>query len=443
MDRRQFLDSSAKAFGGFAATGALVPAFGPGLEAALDRVAGLAPAEAARDESFWRPVQQSYGVTRGVINLDNGNIGACPRVVTDAVIQYTRLEEQCPPEIVYALGDYVPRVRAGLAALFGCSPEEIALVRNATEALLNVLLGVPLQPGDEVLTTEHDYWSMLDALDQRRRRDGIEVKTIGVPTPPRSMDDLADAFAKAVSPRTRLILLSHPVNLTGQLFPVKAISEMAHARGIEVVVDGAHSFAHLDFKQADLGCDYFGTSLHKWLGAPIGTGMLYARKEKIGRIWPLMPPPPVRWGKPPRPTETDIRKLEFLGTQSAAPFAAIGEALAFHNGIGPGRKEERLRYLTRYWVDRLAKLPSVRLLTSFDPGMSCGLATFQLDKVDPDALQRHLRNKGVLVQSMWHHPRSTTSLGIRVTPNLYTTLDELGAFCETVEQVAREGLPKA
>jgi selenocysteine lyase/cysteine desulfurase len=354
-------------------------------------------------------------------------------MVTEAMVRYSWQQAEAPCHTMEEiLWPRVETVQADLARLFGCQAEEIALVRNTTEALNIVLLGVELKRGDEVITTNQDYWSMLDALSQRSERDGIVPKLIKIPTPPSSMGELTDAFARAVTPKTRLILLSHPVNLTGQFFPVKDICQMAHQKGVEVVVDGAHSFAHIDFKLADLGCDYYGTSLHKWLLAPIGTGMLYVRRDKIGKVWPLFPAPEKR--------RESISKFHMYGTSPPAPHLAVGEALAFHNSIGPKRKEERLRYLTAYWADRVKALPNVRFHTSFAPGMSCGLATFEIAGVDPDALTQYMwKQHRILIQSMVH----AEFKGMRVTPNLYTTLGELDKFCEVAEHVAKRGLPKS
>jgi selenocysteine lyase/cysteine desulfurase len=277
---------------------------------------------------------------------------------------------------------------------------------------------------------------MHDALEQRSNREGIVVRRIEeVPMPAQSMSELVEMYERAVTSKTRLILVTHPVNYTGQLFPVKQICEMANRRGKEVVVDGAQSFAMIDYKLSDLGCDYFGASLHKWLLAPIGTGMLYVRKDKISKVWPLFPPPAGE-------DRGSISKFEYQGTQSAAVGLAISEALAFHNGIGAKRKEERLRYLTNYWANRIRSLPNTQFFTSAAPEMSCGLATFEIGGIDSAALRRHLwaRHK-ILVQRMQSR-RAPEIRGGRVSPNIYTTLNELDYFCDVVEQVAKKGLPK-
>ena len=400
------------------------------IEAADRQVTGGTPQDVARDESFWREVQQSFSVSRSVVNLNNAGVCACPRIVTDAVVGLIWEQEKVPPYTAFTtLPPRLETVRAGLARLFGCDVEELAIVRNATEALQIVLLGVELKKGDEVLTTKQDYWAMLDALEQRKLRDGILVKKIQVPTPPEKMDDLVAAFERGITPQTRLILVSHPVNLTGQLFPIKSICEMAHAKGIEVVVDGAQSFAQLDYKLEDLKCDYFGTSLHKWLMAPKGTGMLYVRRDKIKDTWPLLPADVE--------LSNDIRKFEAIGTQSATPLA-IGEALAFHNGIGPKRKEERLRYLTHYWMNRLSNLSNIRFYTKFDDEMSCAIATVGIMGIQPQALLENLWNKH-RIHVANPSKRVKEIQGIRVSPGLHTTLEELDYFCDVMEDISKKG----
>jgi len=437
MKRRDFLE----AIGGGVTAAALI---GSGtlenVQAAAKRTAHLSPQEAAMDESLWSEVQNAFSINRSILNLDNGNVCPSPRNVTEAMMRYTWELQDAPGLMLWDnLEPLLLTARTGLAKLFGCDVEEIALVRNATEALDAILLGIALRPGDDILMTTHDYGAMHTAVDQRVRRDGITVKKItNVPMPPKSMSELVDMYERSITPKTRLILVTNPVNYTGQLFPVKQICEMAHRKGIEVVVDGAQSFAMVDYKQADLGCDYFGTSLHKWLCAPIGTGMIYIRKDKIDKVYPLFPVFDFRQ----EAFKTNITKFQDFGTYSVAMALAVSEALAFHNGIGSKRKEERLRYLTRYWAGRIEKLPNVRFLTSFAPEMSCGIATFEIVGIDSGALSRYMRSHMTAVQSM-SNPRAPEIKGIRVTPNVYTTLDELDYFCGVIEKVAKQGLPKS
>ncbi len=403
------------------------------IEAATRQIIGVPPQEAAKIESFWREIQQSFSVSRSVINLNNAGVCASPRIVTEAVVGFTWEQEKVPSYTAFTT--FPPRletIRSKLARLFGCDANEIAIVRNTTEALQTVLLGVNLKKGDEVLTTKHDYWAMLDALEQRKKREGIVIKKVDVPIPPKKMDDLVEIFKKGITSKTRLILVSHPVNLTGQLFPIKRICEMAHARGIEVVVDGAQSFGMLDYKLEDLGgCDYFGTSFHKWLMGPKGTGMLYVSRNKIEKMWPLLPAP--------QKLHNDVRKFEAIGTQSATSLA-IGEALAFHNGIGPKRKEERLRYLTHYWANRLSELPNVRFYTNFDTDMSCAIATVGIDNIEPQKLLEYLWDKHRIHVANPSARRKEIN-GIRVSVGLHTTLEELDKFCEVIENISKNRIP--
>jgi selenocysteine lyase/cysteine desulfurase len=315
--------------------------------------------------------------------------------------------------------------------VFGCDREEIAITRNASESLEILLMGMDLKSGDEILTTTQDYPRMLTTLRQRELREGLVLKMVKVPLAPKNLDQITTEFEKGITSRTKVILMSHVINITGQITPVKAVCEIARAKGIEVIVDGAHSFAHFDFQQKDIQCDYYGTSLHKWLFAPKGTGLLFVKKDKIEKIWPLM--------AAEKRQATDIRKFEEIGTHSAAMRLAIGEAILFHQGIGPKRKEERLRYLSRYWMNNLKSLPNVRFHTSFEPNQSCGVANVELVGIDPPQLATYLMERHKLFTVPIVHEEFK---GLRVTPNVYTTLKELDRFCEVMETVATKGLPK-
>jgi len=307
----------------------------------------------------------------------------------------------------------------------------MAITRNASEALEICQLGLDLKPGDEVLTTEQDYPRMLTTWRQRERREGVVVKKIQFPTPPETLDQLANLFERAITPRTRVIHFCHITNMTGQIFPVKRICQMARARGVEAIVDGAHAFAHFPFKHADLDCDYYGTSLHKWLLAPHGTGFLFVRRNKIKGLWPLMPAE--------EKLDSDIRKFEEIGTHPAANHLAIAEALTFHEGIGSERKAARLRYLFHRWAKRLEGKKGVKLLTSFDPQQSCGLASVAIEGVDLAKLGAHLWDEYRIITTPIVNDRGVN--GLRVTPNIYTTLREIDTFAEVMERVIERGLP--
>src|SRR3954469_16171517 len=314
--------------------------------AAAAAAADMPPNDVARDETYWREIQQAFTLDRTIVNLNNGGCCPSPRVVHEAFKRYLDISNQAPVYHMWQiLEPNIETVRRRLAAAFGCDPEELAITRNASEALQIAQLGIDLKAGDEVVTTNQDYGRMLDTWDQRARRDGITVRKISFPVPPPSMAALADRLLGAITARTKVIHFCHITNLTGQIFPVKQICEAARARGIKTIVDGAHAFAHFPYTLADLGCDYYGTSLHKWLLAPIGTGFLYVRRENIESLWPLTATAASK--------AKDIRKFEEIGTHPAANHNAIAEALGFHEGIGSERKAARLRYLRDRWVKRL------------------------------------------------------------------------------------------
>ena len=433
IDRRRFLSSVGKGLGLMALSSATVASLFKNIQAAGEHIDHLSPIEAAADEDYWATIQQAFSVTRGIINLNNGGVSPSPRIVTEAFVRYTWQQEDATAYTMWQiLEPQSETIRTGLAEIFGCDPEEIAITRNASESLEILLMGMDFKSGDEILTTTQDYPRMLTTLRQREMREGLKLNLIKIPIAPKNVDEIAAAFERAVTPKTKLILISHQINLTGQINPVKKVCEMARARGIETIVDGAHSFAQFDFKRDDLGCDYFGTSLHKWIYAPKGTGMLYVRKEKIPHVWALM-------ASEDR-NKNDIRKYEEIGTHSAAMRLAIGESILFHNAIGAKRKEERLRYLSRYWMNRIKDIPKVGFNTSFEPRQSCAIANFKIDGVDPVQLGGYLMSKHHIFTTPIVHDEFT---GIRITPNVYTTLWELDRFADIVEQVAKKGLPKA
>ncbi len=401
------------------------------VRAAVRDAGSASPEEIAGNEDFWFQVQRAYDVDRSIINLNNGGVAPSPRSVMDAMRRHQAFTNHAPSRHLWTVLDpQVETVRSRIAKVFGCDPEEIAITRNTSEAMEICLYGLDLQPGDEVLTTSHDYPRMLNTLKQRELREGIVLKTFDIPTPPTRLSELVDLFEQNITPKTKVILLCHITFLTGQIFPVKEIVHLARPRGIEVIVDGAHSFAHFAFKHSDLDCDYFGTSLHKWLSAPIGTGFLYVRKSKIANLWPLM--------AAPDPKSDDIRKFEEIGTHPTAPRLAIAEALNFYEGIGPERKEARLRYLRNRWAKRLMGQPGVTIRTSLDPNQSCGIGTVSIEGVDNAELANHLfRKHRIVITTIKHEDFG----GIRITPNTYTTLREMDIFCEAMEEVIKNGLP--
>jgi selenocysteine lyase/cysteine desulfurase len=398
---------------------------------AMRTIDGRSPEDIAQDEDFWRTIQQAFDIDRGMVNLNNGGVAPSPRVVNAAFQRYLAVSNQAPAITMWAwLEPEIEAVRRRLAVSFGCDPEEMAITRNASEALEIVQLGMPLERGDEVLTTTQDYPRMITTWKQRERRDGIVLKQITFPVPPPSQDDLARRIEEAITPRTRVIHVCHITNLTGQIFPVKKIAQLGRSKGIEVIVDGAHAYGQFPFKRDDLDCDYYGTSLHKWLTAPIGTGFLYVRRTKIGKIWPMMAAPPEM--------NENIRKFEEIGTHPAANHNAIVEALDFLEGIGSERKAARLRFLRDRWAKRLERLPGVKILTPYDPAQSCGLASFTPGALDVGKLAAFMYDHHRIIVTPIAHPEFNC---LRITPNVYTTLAEVDRFCEVMEDVLRKGLP--
>jgi len=392
-------------------------------------VADRSAADVAADESYWRDIQEAFTLDRTIINLNNGYTCPSPRVVHEALKRYLDISNQAPIYFMWTLLEpNVESVRRKLAAEAGCDPEELAITRNASEGLQIAQLGIDLQAGDEVLTTNQDYGRMLDTWEQRVRRDKIKLTKISFPVPTTNVAELKDRFERAITPRTKVIHFCHITNLTGQLFPVRDIARMARARGIQTIVDGAHAFAHFGFKLRDLEVDYYGTSLHKWLLAPVGTGFLYVRRENIAKLWALTPPPASKLN--------DIRKFEEVGTHPAANHNAIAEALAFHQAIGVERKSARLRYLTDRFVTRLEKHPKVKILSSRLPDQAWGLANVSLDGVDVQKAYDFLWSKYRIITAPIKHAEYQ---GLRVTPNVYTTLEELDTFSAAIEDLLKNG----
>ncbi|MGH7492209.1 MAG: aminotransferase class V-fold PLP-dependent enzyme [bacterium] len=430
-DRREFLG----ALGRTAALGIAGSAFQPARAArALEMLAHHpgAPEDVAADEALWFEVQQAFTVDRSLINLNNGGVSPSPAIVQSAMKRHLDFSNNAPVYTMWqVLEPQREGVRKSLAAVFGCSPEEIALTRNASESLQICQLGFDFKPGDEVLTTSQDYPRMITTWQQRERRDKIKLKQFSLPVPCENPDEIVSLFEKNVTPKTKLILMCHMINLTGQILPVQQVVHMARKRNIPVIVDGAHAFAHFDFTHADLDCDYYATSLHKWLFAPHGTGMLYVRKDRIAGLWPMM--------AAPEKMDNDVRKFEEIGTHPAANYLAIAEALTFHHGLGAKRKAARLIYLRDRWANRLMQHGRIKLNTSLKPGFACGLANVQVLGLDSVELTNYLWHQHRMIVTPIKHPEFE---GLRITPSVYTTVAEIDRFAEVIEQVLKSGLPK-
>ncbi len=387
--------------------------------------------EPAADESYWAEIARAFDLDHTLINLNNAAVSASPRIVLDAMIRDLRFCNEAPVHHLWDLLEpRIESVRRELAREFGCEPEEITITRGATEALETLIFGIDLAAGDEVLLTDQNHPRMIASWEQRARRQGIVVRKIGIPVPLASASQLLERFRAAITPRTRVIEISHVVHLTGQILPIRELIELGRARGIEVFVDGAHAFGHFPFKRDDLQCDYYGTSLNKWLLGPVGTGFLYVRKSSIRKIWPL-------FGAAAR-LDDDIRKFEEIGTHPVAIHNAVAEALAFHRGIGAERKAARLRYLRERWANELLQADArVRILTPLDDKSACAIATLHIAGIDSQRLQTHLFERHRILTSLVN--RSDFS-GLRITPHVYTAAWEIDLFCEKIKEVLHRGL---
>lgn len=399
--------------------------FNPGrLPRLVEATAGVAQRpveEVARDESYWREVQQAFTLDRTITNLNNGGVCPSPRVVHDALKRYLDVSNQAPAYYMWdVLEPNIESVRRALAADTGVDPECLAITRNASEALQIAQLGLDLKPGDEVLTTNQDYPRMLRTWEQREQRDRIRVTKLSFPVPA-SQPDLVRRFEQAITPATRVMHFCHITNLTGQIFPARELCALARTRGIVSIVDGAHAYAHFPFRIPDFDPDYYGTSLHKWLLAPVGTGFLYVRKERIAGHWPLTPG-----------GGTSIRKFEEIGTHPAANHNAIAEALAFHHGIGVERKAARLRYLRDRWATRLKTQSRFTLHTGLTPADSCAIGTVATAGIPAAQVVSRLWSERRILATPISHPEFE---GVRVTPNVYTTLEEIDGFVEAMERL--------
>ena len=389
-------------------------------------------ADLADDEAYWSTIQRAFDADRTMVNLNNGGVSPSPSHVLEAMIRDLRFTNELPVEHMWrVLEPRIESVRRDVAREFGCDPEELAITRNASEALENMIFGIDLKPGDEVIVSNQNYPRMLTSWDQRVRREGIVVKSISFPLPPESRQQVVDRFAAAITPRTRVIEVTHITNLSGQILPVRELVDLAKPKGIEVFVDGAHAFAHFPFTRDELGCDFYGTSLHKWLLAPIGTGFLYVRREKIRKLWPQMAAPD---------SMTDnIRKYEEIGTHPAANHNAISAALAFHRAIGAERKVTRLRYLRDRWAKRLLEegRGRVKVLTPLDSPDAAGIALVSFDGLAPNDVVSWLLNQHRIVTTPINHDEFS---GIRVTPNVYTTIDEVDLFADKMLHALKFGM---
>jgi selenocysteine lyase/cysteine desulfurase len=424
--RRSFLQKTGMLAGAFSLNSLFNEVYAADITCANKKVEGISADKVATDEDYWATIQQAYTVNPNLINLNNGGVSPSPKVVQDAVERYNRLSNEGPSYYMWRILDQGREpLREKLAELAGCDADEIAINRNATEALNTVIFGLNLKAGDEVVGTKQDYPNMINAWKQRVAREGIVYKQISFNFPIEDDEQIVNAYEKAITSKTKLLHVTHMINWVGQLMPVKKIAKMAHAKGIEVLVDGAHSFGLMDFKIPDLDADYFGSSLHKFLSAPIGSGMLWIKKKKIKNIWPLV--------CNDNPNSSDIRKFETLGTRSFPIEQGIGEAINFHNAIGSKRKQERIQYLKNYWAASVKQNPKVKIHTSLNPKYSCAICGVSVNGMTPSELDSQLFNNYKIhtVGIVWENISC-----VRVTPHVYTKINDLDKLIRAINEIA-------
>jgi len=426
-NRRNFLQR-AGAFGATAFFSSLVkPGWARNLESALRNAEGVPADILAAEDDFWYYIQQAFTVSPGLINLNNGGVSPAPKTVQEAMKRYYDYSNEAPSYYMWRILDQGREpLRKHMAKLAGSDAEEIAINRNSSEGLETVIFGMQLKAGDEIVASKQDYPNMINAYKQREMRDGIKMVWINLELPSEDENYLVQQYVKAFTSKTKVVHVTHIINWNGQILPVKKIAQEAHKRGIEVIVDGAHSFAHFDFKIPDLDADYFAASLHKWLYAPIGSGMLYVKKERIKNLYPLF--------ATDNPLKDDIRKFESLGTRPFFIEQAIGKALEFHEMIGSERKEKRLYYLKNYWMEKVKDVPKVKLNTSLHPKWGCAIGNVGIEGRKAAELDNFLFDKYKIhtVGIEWENIH-----GIRVTPNVYTTIDNLDVLIQGITQFAK------
>lgn len=428
MNRKIFLKHTALATAGVSLLDWLNPTDAVAFQQHLQRIQATDPAQAAADEDFWHFIRQQYTVSPNIINLNNGGVSPQPKPVQEAHIRNYQYCNEAPSYFMWRVLDQGREpLREKLAQLAGVSPLEIAINRNTTEGLNTIIFGLNLKAGDEVVLSKFDYPNMMNAWKQREKRDGIKLNWVDLNMPEESEDEIVKKYAAAISSKTKIVHVTHMMNWTGQVLPARKIADLAHSKGCEVIVDGSHSFAHLTYNISDLDCDYYATSLHKWLCAPFGTGFMFIKKEKIKNVWALL--------SAPIPDADNIGKFEAIGTRSFAAEMAVGNAVDFQLLIGNERKEARLRYLKNYWCSQVDKLSGVRLFTSLKDNFSCAIATLGIEGLKGADISSELFEKYKIHTTGIDHEGVR---GVRVTPHVYTSIDDLDKLVNAVKIIAKE-----
>jgi selenocysteine lyase/cysteine desulfurase len=380
----------------------------------------------AADDDFWTSLRNQYQLNPAYINLENGYYNLMPKpILEEYLMQLQNMNYEASFYKRTKMTDDKVMVRETLAQFVGCEKEELIITRNTTEAMDTVICGMDWKAGEEAIMAEQDYGAMLDMFKQQAKRYGMINKIISIPNHPKNDEEIVALYENAITKNTKIIMLSHMINITGQLLPVKKICDMAHAKGVKVLVDGAHAIAHFDFKIRDLNCDYYASSLHKWLSVPLGAGLLYVQKNNIEGLWPLL-------GENGYALN-DIRKLNHTGTHPMHTELTIPFAINFYNTIGAKRKEERLQYLKQYWTSKVASNPNIILNTPLEAHRSCAIANVGIKNMAPALMAETLLKK----YKIWTVAISYANVhGCRITPNVYTTTIELDQFVSALNEMS-------
>ncbi len=421
MEKRSFLK-------GLAFAGLASPLTSNAFNKLMNAADKIEPATLAEDDNFWTAIRGEYDLKPEYINLENGYYNILPKSILESYIQHIRrVNYEGAFYMRTEQKDNKRRMTSLVAELVGCSTDELILTRNTTESLDTIISGYPWNAGDEAVMAEQDYGSMLDMFRQVGKRHAVVNKFVSVPNHPTSDEEIVDIYARAITPKTRLLMVCHMINITGQILPVKKIADMAHSKGVEVMVDGAHAIAHIQFSIPDLHCDYYGASLHKWLCVPLGVGMLYVKKEKIAKIWPLIAEAPRK--------DDDISRLNHTGTIPVHCDLAVANAIDFYHRLGPDKKEARLRFLQQYWTSRVRDFGNVMVNTPADPSRSCAIANVGIRGMRPALLAETLLKKYGIYTVAIDNEKAQVQ-GCRITPNIYTTIAELDVLVAALKELA-------
>ncbi|WP_436514532.1 aminotransferase class V-fold PLP-dependent enzyme [Ekhidna sp. To15] len=378
------------------------------------------------DEKFWKKFRKDfYDVPKDFINLENGYFGVQPKPVYEAYIKnIERVNINSSRYLRTGYSSDFKQIVNELSTFAGINPEEALITRNATEALNIAIQGLDWKEGDEVILSGQDYFSMIETFEMLEKQKGIKIKRIKIPLLPERDEEILASYEAAVTPKTKGILVTHMIHLTGQIMPIKKIADRFKPQGIEIIVDAAHSFAQIDFKLKDLGADFVGVNLHKWFGNPLGAGLLYVNRSRVKDLKPLF--------GDRMEDANDINKLGHFGTLSVPTVITIPEALAFNQTVTIPKKEKRLRYLQNYWTSKAKDIPSVLITTPLDPSRSCAIASFRIEGMETkEVITRLYEQTKVFTVIRYLEDQEV----VRVTPSLYNLTSELDTLLEGIKSI--------